>query len=849
MIDNIHANIWINANAGSGKTTALVQRFLVLLLNQVPHFEILCITYTKVAANEMKDRIVRKLKSWQDNIDIAQKDIRQIFINSSNESEESIMSKVLLSQTLLTSINESGRDFNISTIHSFCYEILKKNNKYSMTIVTDQKKIELIAKIHKEIYDFDCRGFSKWLSDIFCCDLIGDIEYSLNDAIETISNDLYGVIADTVKNVNKIKNLLLHNCQFDKDFDSGKNIFEIAVSAVVSSDILKYSHIDEEVFLKEEAVKICRNLNLDKLLINRKYITDNEITKFQFILDNSFQNKEEINEFFEILYKLIFTKEGNIRKNLLKNLDDFILYVEEFYSLRNKILFAKRNIAASKISIITLYCYEKFCKIIGALSYEDILYSTLRLLNNVDNSWILYDLDLRISHLLLDEAQDTNLESWQIIAKITEEFFAGHGTKENRTIFCVGDCKQSIFSFQGADPEYLQYYKNYFSQKSRDASIDFIELNLEYSYRSGQEILDIVDNFCNQNPDAFGFGVRHISQRKQKCDIVFEELEVFSEHEIFDSNDSDDNRFKWLERTIKSSTKSDISKLLQSVCDKIDLCLSSGLNKKDIMIIFNNRQAKYGAIFDIVDALEHKYSDVIFIKQFRDDVVLSQVIALFEFIAMPEDNLNLAFLLRSPIFNVDLLLLSHGQSLLSKLINNDSTDVSINTARARIIDLLKCDNIIEAIIFIRSNILLSDCFMKHIYYLDKIYSFAKEYPHKRAFNHFIYDILTNDDIFEDSNCDLNAIRVTTVHSSKGTESEAVIFLNIGEKKFLTDKLLIIDNKLWHNSSAKVVFSELLIYNDFLRKKQKMESLRLLYVAATRAKSKLFIINNRKSLCL
>jgi ATP-dependent helicase/nuclease subunit A len=92
----------------------------------------------------------------------------------------------------------------------------------------------------------------------------------------------------------------------------------------------------------------------------------------------------------------------------------------------------------------------------GALDYDDLIVETLRLLKRSDAAaWVLYKLDGGLDHILIDEAQDTSPEQWEIVQKLAEEFFAGAGSERPgatlRTVFAVGDEKQSIFIFQGAD--------------------------------------------------------------------------------------------------------------------------------------------------------------------------------------------------------------------------------------------------------------------------------------------------------------------------------------------------------------------------------------------------------------
>src|SRR5205823_14653950 len=99
--------------------------------------------------------------------------------------------------------------------------------------------------------------------------------------------------------------------------------------------------------------------------------------------------------------------------------------------------------------------------------------------------WVLYKLDGGIDHILIDEAQDTNPEQWQVVAALAQEFFVGQGAREvERTIFAVGDRKQSIFSFQRADPAGFERMRRHFTEAVRNAGRRWEEVDLDTSFRS-----------------------------------------------------------------------------------------------------------------------------------------------------------------------------------------------------------------------------------------------------------------------------------------------------------------------------------------------------------------------------
>ncbi len=142
------------------------------------------------------------------------------------------------------------------------------------------------------------------------------------------------------------------------------------------------------------------------------------------------------------------------------------------------------------------------CK--GVLDFDDLVSMALALLRRPGVApWVLFKLDGGLDHILIDEAQDTNPEQWEIVAALAEEFFAGEGARASiRTIFAVGDAKQSIYSFQRADPQaFPARCGSIFEERVNAANQTWLELPLDISFRSTEPILRAVDAIFRQ-PEA-----------------------------------------------------------------------------------------------------------------------------------------------------------------------------------------------------------------------------------------------------------------------------------------------------------------------------------------------------------
>src|SRR4029078_4581114 len=130
----------------------------------------------------------------------------------------------------------------------------------------------------------------------------------------------------------------------------------------------------------------------------------------------------------------------------------------------------------------------------AVLDYDDLIIKTSALLSRADAaSWGLFKIDGGVDHIVVDEAQDTNPQQWTIIERLAEEFFAGEGAGANgkpRTLFAVGDEKQSIYSFQGADPARFGDVGRAFGRRAEAAGLTWHQGPLNLSFRSTAALLD-----------------------------------------------------------------------------------------------------------------------------------------------------------------------------------------------------------------------------------------------------------------------------------------------------------------------------------------------------------------------
>ncbi len=153
-----------------------------------------------------------------------------------------------------------------------------------------------------------------------------------------------------------------------------------------------------------------------------------------------------------------------------------------------------RSLALLTLANAVIERYEASKRARGALDFADLVTGTVELLEREASAWVHYKLDGGIEHILVDEAQDTSPEQWRIIGKLADDFFSGKGaTEKPRTIFAVGDEKQSIFSFQGADPKSFDHMRSSFSAQIEASGNMLARPELKRSYRSTDTVLRAID--------------------------------------------------------------------------------------------------------------------------------------------------------------------------------------------------------------------------------------------------------------------------------------------------------------------------------------------------------------------
>ncbi len=298
----------------------------------------------------------------------------------------------------------------------------------------------------------------------------------------------------------------------------------------------------------------------------------------------------------------------------------------------------------------------------GALDYDDLIGKTLAMLERMPGSWVHYKLDRGIDHVLIDEAQDTSPQQWEIVTRLVSEFTSGEGAHQGavRTLFAVGDEKQSIFSFQGAVMREFDLRRRDFERRFGAAQLSFKSVNFNYSFRSGAGVLDAVDAtfrdaeiFRSITSDARGMAAHEALKDAAPSTVDLWELEEPEDRpEIegwrapFDAKPETSPQVRLARRIAR-----DIAAMIgrdSILRDGVPQPVSAG----DILILVRRR----GELFEsVIQALKQAHVEVAGADRLKltEHIAVTDLMALADAMLLQRDDLSLAIALKSPLFGLD----------------------------------------------------------------------------------------------------------------------------------------------------------------------------------------------------
>ncbi|HUD87486.1 MAG TPA: double-strand break repair helicase AddA, partial [Xanthobacteraceae bacterium] len=437
--------------------------------------------------------------------------------------------------------------------------------------------------------------------------------------------------------------------------------------------------------------------------------------------------------------------------------------------------------------VLTRYAAEKERR--GLLDYDDLIDKTLELLTSVDAAWVHYKLDLGIDHVLVDEAQDTSSKQWEIVRRLTAEFTAGAGARAvNRTIFAVGDEKQSIYSFQDAAPKEFAEMLRYFRTAHEDSGQKFVVSKFEHSFRSGENVLGAVDE---------------VFKRKEIALSVSSDTDGFPPHialpgtppgtvEIWEPEKPDERREieGWDAPFDTVSETSPRVKLARRIARTVRRLVDDRAARYgDILVLVRQR----GELFEaIIRALKNQSVEVAGADRLMltEHIAVMDLIALADALLLPQDDLALATVLRSPLFDFtddDLFAVAWNRhsSLRAALQRNAAQDPIFAEAAARLDALADAARRETPFAFFAELLgaggirgrFLARLGAEANDALDEFLNLALDYerretPSLQGFVAWLREARA--EVKRDMEIARNEVRVMTVHGAKGLEAPVVI---------------------------------------------------------------------------
>ena len=648
---------WVSANAGAGKTHVLAQRVIRLLLEGTPPEKILCLTFTKAAAANMANRIFNTLGAWTALSDEA----LDAAIRATGSQDISAKHRRRARQLFASALETPG-GLKVQTIHAFCTRLLQQfpfeaNVPAHFSVLEETQQQQLLEQIRRDVLLQAANAPES------------DVGQALSAIIGLCSDfQFHTALAEAIRRRGEIRPWL--DAAAGMDAAMAQLSESLGVKPDDTLEGVEREIIDGPHFPSNEwasAAEICgasSSSDRDQAKRLRTAVGLTGTPRLSAYLEVFFRQDGKERQ------AIITQSLARTNPRLAQRLADEKVRVCTLCEKRRAILTRDRTRALLTLTreVLDRYAAEKNRR--GLLDYEDLINRTRDLLTNTHAQWVHYKLDLGIDHVLIDEAQDTSPAQWEIIERFVAEFFVGAGARSHvkRSIFAVGDEKQSIFSFQGAAPESFAQRRSLFKSMHEAAQQPFFPVELRHSFRSVPAVLHAVDAVFKQQEAHKGLTVDavatvHEAVRASAPGLV--ELWDVIEPDEKDAIDPWDAPF---DQTSETSPR---VKLAKQIAQAVKCWHTRGdlvgegpdrhaVRAGDILILVRQR----GPLFEaIIRALKNAGVPV----AGADRLILTEHIAVMDLLALadavlhPRDDLALATILKSPLFGLseeDLLMLA-----------------------------------------------------------------------------------------------------------------------------------------------------------------------------------------------
>ena len=638
--------VWLSASAGTGKTQVLTARVLRLLLSGAAPESILCLTFTKAGAAEMAERIHRRLARWA-----GLKDDGKLVQDLTRLGEDAGPERLARARQLFARVLEApGGGLRIQTIHAFCQTLLAgfpseaglapgfrpldgreeaalarrtladlvqtASSGGDLGLIDDIKALSLrLGETRAEAYLSDCARAPEAMASLGSR---GSIEPRLRRALGVPAGDVEEAIAAACAELDLDCFQAVARTNAAWNTPSGRRDADIVARFIAAEPARRAASLLDVLHVVLTKTREARKHQAGLLRADAGY-------------------PDHCARLAEQILRLIGWRE----KARLAALIGAALRAGQSYA--------------------TAYAQAKRAG--GLVDFDDLIRLAVQLLETPGmGDWVRYKLDQAIDHILVDEAQDTNARQWTIVAALASEFFSGHGARARarRTLFSVGDFKQAIFGFQGTDPLAFEAARIAFAREAEAGSKElpgaerrlFRQLSLDQSFRSAPAILELVDRLvADLGPEELGLFAptgRHVPWKANLPGRVTLWRPLSLDGVV--GPDEEGGEESWIDDATRAFATRLAKQVRQWLDDRLWLAGEERpLRPEDIMILVR-RRAELASL--IVARLHAEGVPVAGVDRLRLTAPLAvrDLLAAMRFAGQREDDLSLAALLVSPLF-------------------------------------------------------------------------------------------------------------------------------------------------------------------------------------------------------
>ena len=839
---------WVRANAGTGKTHVLVQRILRLLLAGASARSILCLTFTKNAAVEMEARVLAKLGEWATSSDADLKPLLAKLLD--HPPTEAQMAQA---RCLFATVIDAPGGLAIMTIHSFCERVLRRysleaNVPPGFTVLTEEEARDALQEACAGAFSAISAGpgreaFERVAAHASERDFAGVLQAMLGKRAEITR--LFALTA-AEQPLPEIEARL-------------RRLFNLSLADTREALLARAAPALDLHTLEEAIAALKGGLKSDC----------ESAARFEAVRQAASSEAK-----CTALKAAFATKDGEPRKSLMTTqvrkraeaLSEALVAAQSaFLALDEKICGLKlveASVALLHLTDAIFERYEAAKRARTALDFDDLIAQTRRLLSRQEaTEWVLYELDARVDHILIDEAQDTSPEQWEIVAKLTSDFFAGQGARDCvPTLFAVGDEKQSIYGFQGARPELLQAYGTVYEASVNQAGFSWCTADLNLSFRTLAPILAAVDRVSGGLPGLQqGNSVRHLAYRPENGGLV----ELWQP----ERGEKQEKGSVWEPDAATAPAPKPAEALAERIAGQIKHWLESGeglasrgraIEPGDILILLRKREPMARLLQAALkrEGIPVAGADRIALT---DELAVMDLLVLADALLQPEDDLSVATVLKGPLFGLsedDLFKLAYGREVSLWQVLERDPDYGAHCKRltawralaGRLSPFDFFAHILEAEGGRRAfgARLGPACFDA----LDEFLGLAETFSARSqaSLAEFVaFARKSASEVKRETDQAAREVRIMTVHGAKGLEANIVILADTcGNKGPRPAPIFLLDD----NSGAPSIpvwavkgtgnLPPISGAKDEIKASEQREQGRLLYVAMTRARDRLYI---------